>query len=324
MKNMFETTELYRIGAAALVGGLLLLLAGCQAKLQGVAGSRAEQQLIARAALPGYVPGEYFVYDDGTSVLVTGVAKGLVSWKHHNGSVSQGYPNFIIPPLSWRSATHSSEGTTDAPPDFLWPLEAGNQGRFTFHQTLSTVDGTPPEQSSRNWVCAVEGTRRVNVPAGEFDTVIVSCKRYARAKGAGGVTGFLERVEEFFGVVRLFYYAPELGHYVLREDRQMGLPKSRRALVNNSFNSTLLPENDQRRLNDTLQSTLSKNLDGVATHWVSRSGTVSAMLVPYRSFRGEKGQPCREYRSTYNVKGRIGQHTREVCRRPDGRWQRVG
>jgi surface antigen len=324
MKNMLETKELYRIGAAAVAGGILLLLTGCQAMLQGVAGSRADQQLIARAALPGYVPGEYFVYDDGTSVLVTGVAQGLVSWKHHNGSVSQGYPNFVIPALSWRSATHSSQGTTAAPPDFLWPLAAGNQGRFTFHQTLSTVDGAPPEQSSRNWVCAVEGTSRVNVPAGEFDTVVIACKGYARAEGAGGVTGFLERVEEFFGVVRLFYYAPELGHYVLREDRQMGLPKSRRALVSNSFNSTLLPENDQRRLNDTLQAALSKNLDGVATHWVSRSGTVSAMLVPYRSFRGEKGQLCREYRSTYNVKGRIGQHTREVCRQPDGRWQRVG
>ena len=307
---MIKKQQTGSIAAVLAVSVMLLSTAGCQTTPTYVAGSAADRYLMERASLPDYVPGEYFVYDDGTSSLVTAVSDGQVTWKHHNGATGKGYPNFIIPDLTWTSANRSSIGRTSAPPDLLWPLVPGKRGEFTFDQTITNKDGSPPDPIARRWTCTVEGTARVSVPAGQFDTVVMACSRYSTTSGALRAT-------------RRFYYAPEIGHYVIREDRHRSRSDTRRELVAYGFNSTLLPQPEQAELNQTLQSALTKNKDGRAAFWRSQSGNLAAMLVPFRSFKDPKGTSCREYRSIYSVKGRIGQHTREVCRQPDGHWQRV-
>jgi hypothetical protein len=301
---------LRKTGAIVCATVVLYLLWGCQTLTPSGSAGEADPRLMAKASLPAHLPGEYYVYDDGTSTLVTEVVDGLVAWRHHNGATSKGYSNFIIPDLAWSSAEHSSEGRTSAPADLLWPLTAGRLERFTFEQTITPLDGTPPYRVTRNWTCRVEGTTSVTVPARRFDTIVIACDRDADTRGLPGIT-------------RRFFYAPEVGHYVLREDRVLGLPKARRALTAYGFNSTLLPRQDQDALTRTLQTALTKNRDGRAAYWTSRSGEIAALLVPLRSFTAPDGRTCREYRSTYSVMGRIGQHTREVCRHPDGRWQRI-
>lgn len=293
-----------------VASGILLLVTGCQTGPKYPVVTGADRSLLSKAHLPDFAPGEYYVYDDGTSVLVAAVSDGLVTWQHDNGTTSKGYPNFIIPDLSWTSANRSSEGRTSAPPDLMWPLAAGKRGQFDFEQTIAHKDGSAPEQLSRSWTCRVEGTTIVTVPAGRFDTVVVACNRYSGTSGSWRAT-------------RTFYYAPAVGHYVIREDRHQSRPDTRRELVAYGFNSTVLPQKDQKRLNQTLQSALTKNKDGQTAVWTSQSGDISAMLVPIRSYAGSDGKACREYRSVYSVKGRIRQHTREVCRQPDGSWQRM-
>lgn len=289
---------------------LLLLLFGCQSLPKHISSSDPDPDLLAEASLPDYVPGEYYVYDDGTSAVVTDVSDSQVTWKHHNESTSKGYPNFIIPPLSWDSADQSSEGRTSAPADFLWPLAEGRRGYFYFDQTISPKDGRAPEQILSNWACTVEGTTRVSVPAGSYDAVVIACERNSSD-------------DQWLGTTRRFFFAPAIGHYVVREDRQLGVSVARRELVAYGFNSTLLPRRDQVSLNDVLRVALTKNRDGRASFWRSRSGTVSAMLIPLRSYTSANGRSCREYRSVYSIKGRMAHHTREVCRQPDGSWQRV-
>jgi hypothetical protein len=270
--------------AAAIV---ILFFTGCQTLPGNITEDDDARRLITKASLPDYVPGEYFVYSDGTSVLVLAASKDQVSWKYNNGASSKGYPNFIIPDLTWTSANQSSIGRTSAPPDLLWPV-----------------------QLSRRWTCTVVGAARVSVPAGQFDTVAIGCSRYSSTSGSWRAT-------------RRFYYTPEIGHYVLREDKRPGRPDTRRELVAYGFNSTMLPDQEQAELNQTLQAALTKNQDGRAAFWRSRSGNLAAMLVPFRSFINPAGNSCREYRSIYSVNGRTGQHTRNVCRQPDGQWQRV-
>ena len=302
--------KIYHPITVVALTGLLVLFTACQTAPKYGVGPDVDRSLVAKASLPDYVPGEYFVYDDGTSVLVTAVEKGLVTWKHHNGAVSTGYPNFIIPDLAWTSADRSSQGRTTAPPDLLWPPAPGKRGQFDFEQTIAYQDGRAPDVISRSWACEVEGTSRVTVPAGSFDTVVMTCNRYSSSSGSWRAT-------------QRYYFAPEVGHYVVREDRHRSRPNTRRELVAYGFNSTVLPPEDQSQLNQALQNALTKNKDGQASFWKSPSGPVSAMLVPFRSFKDPTGTSCREYRSIYSVNGRVGQHTREVCRRPDGRWQRV-
>jgi hypothetical protein len=296
--------------AAMVLLSLLLFLAGCQTSGRNPLQTEADQVLLSRTRLPDYVPGEYFVYDDGTSLLVTSVSDGMVTWKHHNGVTSKGYPNFIIPDLIWSSANRSSAGHTAAQPDLLWPLTVGKREQFTFSQTITHKDGRAPEQIDRDWACTVEGTTRVAVPAGEFNTIVIACSRFSTTSGSWRAT-------------RRFHYAPEVGHYVIREDRHRRRANTRRELVALGFNSTVLPQRDQVKLNQTLRSALSKNRDGRASFWRSKSGDISAMLVPVTSYTGSGNQSCREYRSVYSVRGRIREHGRDVCRQTDGSWQRV-
>ncbi|MDJ0665978.1 MAG: hypothetical protein QNJ61_01830 [Desulfobacterales bacterium] len=306
-----QTKRVQFPGLAVMVMlSLLLFVAGCQTSGRYPIPTETDQDLLAKTRLPDYVPGEYFVYDDGTSVLVTSVSDGMVTWKHHNGVTSNGYPNFIIPDLTWSSANRSSVGRTAARPDLLWPPTAGKREQFVFSQTITHKDGRTTEQIDRNWTCTVEGTTRVAVPAGEFNAIVMACSRFSTTSGSWQAT-------------RRFYYAPEVGHYVIREDRHRRRANTRRELVAHGFNSTVLPQRDQAKLNQTLQSALSKNRDGRASFWRSKSGDISAMLVPVTSYTGSGNQSCREYRSVYSVRGRIREHGRDVCRQTDGSWQRV-
>ncbi|MGD9332753.1 MAG: hypothetical protein PVJ53_15680 [Desulfobacterales bacterium] len=310
MAPIQATEKRFACLAVMVMSSLLLLVTGCQTAVRYPLQTQADPYLFAKAQIPDYVPGEYFVFDDGTSVLVTSVSDGMVTWKHHNGATSKGYPNFIIPDLTWSSNNRSSMGRTTAPPDLLWPLSVGKQARFDFAQTITHKDGRAPEQIDRNWTCTVEGTAQVTVPAGKFDTVVVACNRFSTTSGSWRAT-------------RRFYYAPEIGHYVIREDRHRRRADTRRELVAYGFNSTVLPKKDQIKLNQTLQSTLSKNRDGRVAFWRSTSGDIAAMLIPVTSYAGSGSQACREYRSVYSVRGRIREHARDVCRQADGSWQRV-
>jgi hypothetical protein len=156
----------------------------------------------------------------------------------------------------------------------------------------------------------VEGTQRVGVRAGTFDTYVISCKRYSNDGRKWRAT-------------RKFYYAPDIGHYVIREDNYTSRSNKKRQLVSYGFNSTFLPEKDQITLNRKLQIALNKNIDGIASTWTNQKKDITVMLIPVSSFIGADGQKCREYHSVYSVMGRIRKNVREVCKQPNGLWQRI-
>jgi hypothetical protein len=290
--------------------GAIIALGGCMAGEKPLIRINPEGLQLSEATLPNYAVGEYFAFDDGITEIVTEKSGELITWQTNTDTVSRGYHNFIIPALTWTNVSRYSEGTTNAPVDLLWPLAVGKTAQYEFQQIISRHDGTEATELFRSWDCAVESTRRVSVAAGNFDTYVITCKRYSSTSNSWRAT-------------RRFYYAPDLGHYVIREDTYQSRPDRRRELVSYGFNSNFLPKRDQIKLNRTLQSTLSKNGDGMASTWISRTGKVTAMLIPVRSFTGTNGDTCREYHSVYSVQGRIRKNVREVCRQPDGLWQRI-
>ena len=150
----------------------------------------------------------------------------------------------------------------------------------------------------------------VTVPAGTFDTYVIVCKRYSTSSNSWRAT-------------RKYYYAPELGHYVIRDDTFRSRSDRTRRLVAYGFNSTFLPEQEQINLNRRLQDALSRNPDGIASTWKSKPGDITAMLVPVNSYTASNGEECRDYYSIYSVKGRIRKNARSVCKQPEGSWQRV-
>jgi hypothetical protein len=288
----------------------MFALGGCLAAEKSRIGIHSETSQLAEATLPNYAVGEYFAFDDGITEIITEQSGELVTWQTNTDTISRGYRNFIFPALTWTSASSYSQGTTTAPYDLLWPLAVGRSAQYDFQQKISRHDGSEATELSRSWDCAVESSKRVRVAAGTFDTYVITCQRYSGNSNSWRAT-------------RRFYYAPDLGHYVIREDIYRSRPDRRRELVSYGFNSNFLPKQDQIKLNKTLQRTLSNNADGMASTWSSRTGQVTAMLIPVRSFTGLSGDACREYHSVYSVKGRIRKNVREVCRQPDGLWQRT-
>ena len=299
-----------RLLAILMTAGLIIVTGGCQTGQHSMVNTYSDDLQLSEAALPNYQVGEYFSYDDGTAFVVTAISSEQVTWRYNNGAVSTGYRNFILPALTWTSANRQSKGTSTAPLDLLWPLAVGNQGQYNSQQVNSRNDQIESTELSRKWDCAVVGTKQVSVPAGTFDTYVVACKRYSSTNNSWRAT-------------RRYYYAPDLGHYVIREDTFCSRPDHTRKLAAYGFNSTFLPEQDQINLNRVLQKTLSNNPDGIAGTWKSEPGDVTAMLIPVSSYTGLSGTECRDYNSVYSVKGRIRKNARSVCRLPNGHWQRV-
>jgi len=299
-----------RLIATLIAVGLIIVTGGCQTGQQTLNDTYSSNPQLTRAELPDYAVGEYFVFDDGTAAVVTGVSREEVTWRYQNGAISTRYRNFILPALSWTSANSRSQTTLTAQPDMLWPLTTGNRSQYESYQVISRNDRIESTELSRKWECGVEGTERVSVPAGTFDTYVVACKRYSTNSNSWRAT-------------HKYYYAPELGHYVIRDDSFRSRSDRTRRLVAYGFNSTFLPEQEQINLNRRLQDALSRNPDGIASTWKSKPGDITAMLVPVNSYTGSDGADCRDYYSIYSVKGRVRKNVRSVCKQPEGRWQRV-
>ena len=299
-----------RVLAIMIAVGLAIAIGGCQAGSQSNVNTASQEPELTKAVLPEYAVGEYFAFDDGRAAVVTAVSKEQVAWRYNNGVTSTGYRNFILPALGWKSAGSRGGAKLSAPADMLWPLATGNRGQYEARHVITRNDQAKSTQLSRQWYCSVEGTRRVSVPAGSFDTYVIACERYSSTSHSWRAT-------------RRYYYAPDIGHYVIREDQYRSRPGRVRQLIAYGFNSTFLPKQDQISLNRKLQKTLSNNPDGVPGTWTSQPGDLTARLVPVNSYAGPNGSQCRDYYSLYSVKGRVHKNERSVCRQTDGLWQRV-
>lgn len=297
-----------RIRPLLIFFALVLVLTGC-AQQQEVRKELVDSSTMLTAAQPAYWPGEFFEYDNGPAMIVTESSNGLVTWKYANGATSSGYANFLVPQLNWDGADSRGSGTTNASRGFLWPLTIGGFGQFDITQTIVEAQGGPPETLTRRWECSVNGTEKVSVPAGEFDTYIVSCNRYS----ANG--------NDWRGR-HTYYYSPDIRHYVKLEKTYASGSARIEQLESYGFNSQYLSAQEQSELKKLLNRTLADGKSGISQSWTNGSGTISAMLIPYQSYKDANGRPCREYKSLYNVEGRVHHHTRKACQAADGSWQR--
>ena len=304
----------YRIFLVSLLVVTLLMTTGCVQSLMRMESPDTRGSLITNlpnmiADQPTYQPGEYFVYDNGFSKIATGRVDQMVVWKYGNGATSRGYDNFLIPQISWESNEKKGESTTDVSPDFLWPLFVGNSGDYIITQTLTDNEAGTLRNIRRQWKCRVDGTDNVSVPAGNYNTYVIACDRY-------GV-----RKNEWRGR-HTYYYSSEIRHYVILEKEYLNGEPTREVLTEHGFNSEHLPKVDLDRLRGQFHRSLEEAENGIAETWVSSSGLINAMLIPYQSFQNQQGQICRDYRSIYNVQGRVHQHIRKACKTEDGLWQR--
>lgn len=265
------------------------------------------------AAMPEYRVGDSFSYDNGRKETVVAVDGDLVSWQSDSGFSYTAFRNPIMPRLAWETRTRKSKlEDLTALPDDLWPLKVGNKAFFSYRNTVVEKESGLEKDYALTFDCRVEGVEKVSVPAGTFDTYRISCHRNKRSTG------------RYFGV-RNWYYAPAIGHYVLREDfyRSKYRPPRRVALT------SLMPSLDgfsadgRRALESVLQNALETLASGTIEAWSSPDGAYGGTVMPLRTFKTTRGLFCRDYLVTVTAADRTGRYQRTACRLKPGAWQTI-
>lgn len=162
----------------------------------------------AHATPPRYTPGEVFVYDNGRVEQVRSVEGERVVWAARSGRTYVRDANPVVPILEWSYRGQRGAREVLGDPGRLWPLRPGARVQF---RTVNTAQGEDSRRSTRSlhlWTCSVRAMERVNVPAGAFDAYPIVCDRFSPSS-----MRVLERLT--------WHYAPDVGHYVQREARNM-------------------------------------------------------------------------------------------------------
>ncbi|MGW8302582.1 MAG: hypothetical protein ACWGNO_10950 [Desulfobacterales bacterium] len=245
------------------------------------------------APLPTYRQGTTFVYSDGSWETVVANSAGQVTWRDHRGYVSSGSADFTRRRAQWQTRTRQGTRQFEARKDLwvrqktsLWPLQIGNVASYS-ETGVWQRKGEPENTYRANWACEVVGTERVSVMAGEFDTWKTECKRYA----AGRVSA-KSRLRE----IKTWYYAPEIGHYVLAT-RQYYTGKAPERLELLAVLPPLegLSASAKRQLQSKFQKALESKKSGESLKWSLPGKALSAEIMPTGTFRLDDGRYSRRY-----------------------------
>jgi hypothetical protein len=242
--------------------------------------------------LPNYKKGTTFIYSDGTWETVAANSPGRVTWRNYRGNVSSGSPDFTYRRAQWQGKNSKIFREFAPRKDIffkhavtLWPLRKGNISSFSELRTRVDEEGVV-KSSKAAWTCQVVGTEKVSVMAGEFDTWKIVCKRYP------GKVSSKSRIRE----VKTWYYAPEVGHYVLTTSKYYYHKKPRRLEL-----LAVVPSLDglsasaQRRMETTFQKAMEFKKSGESLSWSLPDTALSGEITPTGTFKLADGRFCRRY-----------------------------
>jgi hypothetical protein len=315
-----ETGNLARITKLLLIGALLLSLSSCAATSnQGTSSPAANQLGLAPAPLPHYQVGTKFVYSNGTWETVTRIGPEGVTWKNHRGNESTGQPDFTYKRHTWQTRDRrgnrehrQTEFWLGEKTTTLWPLQVGNKTRFDeFGRWFNSSGGTRNYDSY--WSCEVEGSERISVVAGDFDTWKITCKRYPNRFRSTSKT------REY----RTWYYAPSINHWVLEERDYNGYRKNRRkelAAILPDLGSFTEKDEDVVSLKKQFQNTLESSKRGTTDIWENPREQLFVSMTPKKLFRLGNGDVCRQYHQVIGDAGYTFEFPGIACRNGNGRW----
>ncbi|SCA56870.1 conserved exported hypothetical protein [Candidatus Terasakiella magnetica] len=289
------------ISSFLLSCGLSLFLSACASH-----GPYKQTASLSALPLPTYHVGDTFIYTNGYSETVKQINGEKITWQAGSATEVVAYRNFLLPSLHWQTHEKESHGLIHEQPDMMFPLNHGNDERFTMTRTvIDKLDGQEKEYVQA-WDCTVDGSYEITVAAGTFDTMKISCYRFYRT---------------WLRQTRIFYYAPSINHYVLREDQFKSRPSHKIELASYIPSLTFLSATDQKSLQESFQLAMEHNLSNVGVNWFGKGKRAQSTIKPLKSFRTDRALFCR----TFEQSIAYGEFQRNffgnVCRHTDGIWR---
>ncbi len=254
--------------------------------------------------------GDIYVYSDGSVETVQRAAGDRVWWETSAGQVDVAYANFLLP--RWQRGRRGTEPPRlNADPATLWP--GPRRGAVSFDvefQDPDLVDSAEAARIVQHWKCAVLGMARVEVPAGQFDTIIIACERNPVIEGQWQT--------------RVWHYSPALGHYVRRQDRFAdGRRTPRTELVAVRPGGAEWPPAARAGLDWALSTALDKGPTGEPLTW-SSSAVADSFVIRVTAERKSdlvQGSDCRTFVEERQPKARQRVFAGLACRNPiTQRW----
>ncbi len=247
------------------------------------------------AALPVYEPGDAFLFTSDRWKQVLDVRGETVVWAGRDGGRVERTRNFVVTSGRWRAAPSLQAGWVGGP-DTLWPLRVGASAKFIEMN----------EDGEREWQCRVTGTRRAEVPAGAYDVFRVRCLSGVRP----------ETVYE-----QVWYFAPEIGHYVFHLARRDGRTLWRDELVAHVPDLSRFDSRARSAVNGTFQDALEKNVSGREKVTMLAGGAPNVAVTPLATFRNDEGRYCRTYRLALTDGSDEHRYPGMACRSRQGVWR---
>lgn len=260
------------------------------------------------AQRPDVEAGDTYVYSDGSVETVLRRDGQRVWWKSRDGSEELAYANFLLP--RWRRDGPLPEPPRiDADPDGLWPGTKGTP--VSFHVTISNADAASSASTvSQEWRCAMGRKQRIEVPAGQIDTLVVTCDRSPAPAGQWRQ--------------RIWYYSPAMRHFVRREDRMADGTSSRPVeLVAIRPGGAGWPPAARAGLDWALEQALENGPDATPIDWMSSAVEDSYSIRALSASASElgAGQRCLTYAQQRFPEGRYRVYGGLACKDPlTGGW----
>lgn len=287
---------------------LVVSLSGCSTFHQGI----QEIPELPPAPLPRYQVGDRVVYDPPHVEEVIAVDGDRVWWRRDGKTEYLAERNFLLPSIERRSENSAYRYETTITSDESWPLTAGDQ--WLDYKARKIVEPLPGaergvEGRERDISCRRAGTARVTVVGGIFDTHRILCDRF--------------RGNREWRPYREWYYAPSIGHWVLRIDyTSRGGPRRRIEMVAFVSAAAGLSPRSQQFVDAQLQSVLTHRKSGdPATAMVTNTTQLEVTTTPIRTLRDRRGGYCRNFVQQIDMGSQSWKRAGLACRDAHGQWR---
>ena len=155
---------------------LAVMVVGCSAEDPQIGlVTDSLQTELPPAELPTYAKGDSYTFDNPTETwTVVAIGRSQVTWQSSRGGLQSTMFDPLLPPISWQMPNKTAGRRQIVEwSGSLFPLKTGN--KLTY-KTAVQVSGKPGH-AIYVWNCYAGNPRRVTVPAGDFASFPVYCRR---------------------------------------------------------------------------------------------------------------------------------------------------